>query len=121
MVSMAEAIITLYPAARPLADFRVDVGLDGTETLSLWADAIGPQPTAEQLAAVTDAQVQAARDARTPEKTGLRKQVAAAINALAAYKALSAPTAAQRKAFEDRVCDALTAVIRRLHQLSEGA
>lgn len=57
-------------------------------------------------------------DSLKPERKTLADQAQAAINKLVTYKALASPTAAQRKAFEDGVCDILTAIINRLVKIS---
>ena len=66
MVSLADAILVLFPAARPLVDFDViDRGDGQGAQVAFWSAALGPPPTAAQLAAVTAQQVQAARQQRS--------------------------------------------------------
>lgn len=55
MVTIPQAISVLYPAAIPLNDYVVSDGV-----IVFWNSALGTQPTAAQLAAVTQAQVDAA-------------------------------------------------------------
>lgn len=70
MVNMAEAVAVLFPAARPLRDYRVESDPTG-ERIAHWDDAsLGPSPTPEQLAAVTDADVAATRIARVRTAAG---------------------------------------------------
>ncbi len=59
MVALADALGVLFPAAVPLRDYEVRD--DGTgPRIAAW-HLPDPQPTAEQIAAVTPAQVAAAR------------------------------------------------------------
>lgn len=55
-------------------------------------------------------------DAELDKQTTLRAQVDSAAEFFAAYKALANPTANQRLQFERRVCDVLTAVLKRITQ-----
>lgn len=84
-----------------------------------------PRPVAKRYPMTTDAEYNQAvsiidgfdwTGANDPGEQ-LRAQAAAAIAALATYKALASPTAAQRLAFERRVCDILTVLIKRVGQL----
>lgn len=63
MVTMHEAILTLFPTAKPLQDFILVSSDNGIE-ITKWNPALGTQPTAEQLAAVTQEQVDAAKSAK---------------------------------------------------------
>jgi hypothetical protein len=61
MVSLPSSIQYLHPSAIQLVDYQIIDNGTGP-TIELWNTAkLGPQPTAEQLAAVTQAQVDAAR------------------------------------------------------------
>lgn len=63
MVTLSDAIAALYPAAIPNTDYRVED--DGTgPRLAHWSPDLGPEPTAEAIAAVTARQVSAAGLAR---------------------------------------------------------
>jgi hypothetical protein len=97
MVTLAEALEVLYPNARPLVDYVVRD--DGTgPRIADWSAALGAQPTAEQLAAVTAEQVEAARRAAEPDLRDFVDQAQARFDEIAAYLALPTPTAAQREA-----------------------
>jgi uncharacterized protein YkwD len=61
MVSLAEAIRVLYPAADPLRDYSVSDDGSGPQIARWDEDRLGPIPTPEQIAVVTDADVAAAR------------------------------------------------------------
>lgn len=52
MVTVPQAIMVIYPNAIPLTDFVVS-----DNVITFWNTGIGPQPTPQQLAAVTDQQV----------------------------------------------------------------
>ena len=58
MVMTADALLVLFPAAVPSADYML-----AEDIIGQWNPAIGPQPTQAQLAAVTQAQVDAAKAA----------------------------------------------------------
>jgi hypothetical protein len=62
-VPITDALAVLYPAADPTRDYAVSVTGAGA-ALARWDAALGPQPTPAQLAAVTAADVTAARLAR---------------------------------------------------------
>lgn len=59
MVTIDDAIAVLYPNAIRLQDYIVTEN-DGAVSLTFWNSALGTQPTQAQLAAVTQAQVDAA-------------------------------------------------------------
>lgn len=71
-----------------------------------------PVPTEEEMRG-TWADLKAANEARDAEA---KSQAAEVLAALAAYKAIANPTANQRLAFERRVCDVLTTVLKRMTQ-----
>lgn len=54
--------------------------------------------------------------ARVDRETTAKAQAAEVLADLAAYKALANPTANQRLQFERRVCDVLTALLKRITQ-----
>lgn len=94
MVTTAEALEVLYPAAVPLVDYVVTD--DGTgPQITVWSPALGPEPTPAQLAAVTDQQVTAARKAREPDLNDLADRADQMVVDIDAYLALAAPTDAQ--------------------------
>lgn len=116
-MTLADAVFALRPAARPLADYRVED--DGTGSrIAFWSPALGPQPTAAELAAVTEQQVQDARDALAPERSDLRRQAAAAVNAIDLYLATAdTATAAEVRAQVKRLSQYVRRVIVRLVQI----
>lgn len=63
MVTTAEALEHLYPDANPYTDYRVGDSGSGPE-ITYWNPALGTQPSPATLAAVTEAQVTAARLAK---------------------------------------------------------
>jgi len=62
MVSIAQIIIHMFPAARPLVDFEVIDDGTGAKVTRWDTGVLGPQPTAAQVNAAR-ATAQAARDA----------------------------------------------------------
>jgi hypothetical protein len=72
MVTMADAVHVLFPAAVNGVDFVVQDDGQGPY-LASWKAALGAQPTADQLAAVTQVQVdaQAAADQHGPAQVAL--------------------------------------------------
>ena len=60
MVNHADAIAVLYPNINMVRDFVLTDEGNGP-FISYWSESLGPQPTAEQLAAVTQEQVDAAK------------------------------------------------------------
>lgn len=74
MVTTPEAINALFPSAVSFKDYRV---MDAA--IIYWNPALGSQPTQAQLDAVTQAQVDAAKDTKEaidkPEQNELRKSI----------------------------------------------
>jgi hypothetical protein len=70
MVSLADALAYLRPDALPLRDYAL--ADDGTGPRVAWWDAgaVGPQPTAEEVAAVTPGQVAALAVAKATAAAG---------------------------------------------------
>lgn len=95
MVSIADALTVLYPDAEPLVDYEVMDSGTG-EFISFWAQSLGPQPTPEQLAAVTEQQVTDARKAKEALLYDFADRVDAIIANYDAYLALASPTANQQ-------------------------
>jgi len=63
MVTMDQALGVLVPDANPLRDYLIADNGSG-QFISFWSADLGPQPTPAQLAAVTQAQVDAAMAAK---------------------------------------------------------
>lgn len=63
MVSLADRVVHLVPDARAPRDFLVGQTADGPAVVR-WSHPTAPQPTPQELAAVTDGQALAARRAR---------------------------------------------------------
>jgi hypothetical protein len=59
MVSVAQAVAVLFPAAAPGVDYEVQDDGQGAHIVRWIAARLGPRPTPQQLAAVTAAQVTA--------------------------------------------------------------
>lgn len=97
MVTTAEALSVLYPAAVPLVDYVVADAGSGA-AITFWSSALGPVPTAGQLAAVTTQQVTDAGRAREPLLRDLLDDAAARVAAIDNYLALGSPTNAQVQA-----------------------
>jgi hypothetical protein len=73
MVSLADAVLVLTasvsPPAVPLVDYVVADQGSGPQ-IAFWSKRLGPQPTADQLAAVTADQATAARRQQTAQAAG---------------------------------------------------
>jgi hypothetical protein len=81
VVTTADALTVLYPAAVPLVDYVVaDAGAG--PAITFWSATLGPQPTPAQLDAVTDQQVTAARTAREQNLYDFVLQVEARLTAV---------------------------------------
>jgi len=52
MVSLVQVLILLFPLANPQIDYRISL-ISGALKITYWNPAIGPQPTADQIAAAT--------------------------------------------------------------------
>lgn len=96
VVSLAEALRVLYPAAVPQADYRL-VNAGSGDVIDYWNPALGAQPSQAALDGVTQAQADAAWVAQDadPERKELREQAQAALDAIATYLALPSPNNAQ--------------------------
>lgn len=94
MVTPADALAVLYPAAEPLVDYIV--ADDGTgPRITFWSPALGSEPTPEQLAVVTEQQVEDASRAKEPLLRDLLDDAAARIAQIDTYLAITSPTNAQ--------------------------
>lgn len=116
MVALADAVFVLFPNAAPLVDYVVSDAGSGP-FISHWNEALGPQPTAEQLAAVTEQQVIDARGARNPEKRDLHAMATAHIADLDTIIGAGSFTNAQRDAAIKKLAQGQKAIVKRLVQL----
>lgn len=120
MVGISEAIQVLYPNAVPLRDFEV-TSQKGVSTITYWDASLGPQPTQAQLDAVTQTQVDAARDAKEastqPEYHSLKTAATQAITDINTFLALNSPTNAQTLEFVRTLGRQNRVIIRRLIQI----
>ena len=81
VTDIAIRIMSLYPNSTPLVDWIVED--NGTQTITYWNPALGPQPTLEQLAAVViPVPVQA------PDTPGFIAATKAALGGIVAVNAL---------------------------------
>ncbi len=121
MASLSEAIETLFPLA--VNDVNFKVSDDGTgPRITYWEDSLGPLPTSAQLNAVTQEQVDAAKDAKEasekPLQNNLRKRVNGFINTIQDYEAITAPTNAQTIAFAKAMAPMMRVALRAIKELS---
>lgn len=128
MVSLAQAVMALYPRARlgmtPADADVVVVASRAGERIAFWrSEELGAQPSPAALAAVTQAQVDAMFAARaaaqiSSEKGALAAALDQALADNATYLALATPTAAQNAAQVKRLTTQMQAVLRRLAQVT---
>lgn len=63
MINLHEVLSSLFPNGKLDVDWTI-VGSPVGQTISFWNDALGPQPTQEQIDAVTQEQIDSARLAK---------------------------------------------------------
>lgn len=120
MASLSEAIETLFPLA--VNDVNFKVSDDGTgPRITYWEDSLGPLPTSAQLNAVTQEQVDVAKDVKeSSEKlsqNNLRKRVNGFINTIQDYEAIASPTNAQTIAFAKAMAPMMRVALRAIKEL----
>lgn len=97
MVTTAEALLVLFPAAEPGVDWQVTDPGDGSgESITFWDPALGTEPTPAQLAAVTEQQVIDAKKALEPDLYDLSDRLPQMITDHDTYLALVTPTQNQK-------------------------
>jgi hypothetical protein len=109
--NVSAAVISPDPRAVDTNGWTVYTRVDGLVFTLRTTD--GAEPLQAAIDAVMNLDLTASavnnRDAlRDPNRVTLRSQVVQFVQDLATYKALATPSAAQRLAWERRVCDALT-------------
>jgi len=124
MPTLVEAIQVLFPNAVFALNGPnsvIVVSESGSEKVTLWGVALGPQPTQAELDAVTQVQVDAAKDVResivAPELHAIRQSADNAIADLDTYLAIASPTNAQVAAIVRKLCQQNRQIIKRLIQV----